>query len=354
MKDKIIVITFILIIFLFPIISIVKEDREVSNFERRKLTTINKLEKAPLDNLEKYLSDQFPLRDSLIKLNSTIDRYVLGNKESNDVYIKEEFLIDKNYPQDDKSINNFINKMNYLNDTYLKNSNTFIAIIPDKAYYLDDNYLKIDYNSIYKELEKELNINYINIKDLFNLNDYYKTDIHLKQSSYFKLIEELNKKYDFNYEKVEYNENNYKEFIGSSYSKSTIFTKKENLTYLSNNIIDNTSVHHLEYGARKVYDIDKLGGTDSYDVFLSGPSALIEIENNSSTTDKELIIFRDSFSSSLAPLLIPYYKKATLIDLRYIRNDLLIDKVDYQNKDVLILFSTLIVNKSYTLKINNK
>ena len=48
---------------------------------------------------------------------------------------------------------------------------------------------------------------------------------------------------------------------------------------------------------------------DSYEVYLDGASSFIEIENKNSLSDKELIIFRDSFGSSLIPLLINYYKK---------------------------------------------
>ena len=65
-----------------------------------------------------------------------------------------------------------------------------------------------------------------------------------------------------------------------------------------------------------------------------------------------MIIFRDSFASSLAPLLIPYYQKITLIDLRYININYIAPQIDFQNKDVLFLYSTLIVNNSFILKIN--
>lgn len=353
MKDKIIVILFILVIMFFPISSLFIKDREVSTFERRKLTTINKLKKDPLDNLDKYLSDQFPLRDELISLNTTMDRYILGNSESNNVYIKDSYLIEKNYPQDKKSIDSFVEKMNYINKTYLQNSKVYIGIIPDKAYYLDEG-LKIDYDNLYKYLKENIEINYIDLKDSFELNDYYKTDIHLKQSAYFKILSNLNDKLDFNYQKIEYKENIFNNFYGATYSKSTLFTKPDKISYFSNNYTESALVTHLEYGNKEVYDKEKIGKTDSYDIFLSGPSSLVKIENNNSITDKELIIFRDSFSSSLAPLLIPYYKSITLIDLRYIRDDFLKDKVDYREKDILILFSTLIVNKSNTLKVNNK
>lgn len=89
---------------------------------------------------------------------------------------------------------------------------------------------------------------------------------------------------------------------------------------------------------------------DSYDVYLDGATAYIEITNDNTKSKKELIIFRDSFGSSLAPLLIPYYKKITIIDNRYINSDYYLEKVDFKKQDVLFVYSTLIVNNSYTLK----
>ena len=77
----------------------------------------------------------------------------------------------------------------------------------------------------------------------------------------------------------------------------------------------------------------------------------MKITNPNSNTDKELILFRDSFGSSIAPLLVENYKSITLVDMRYMNMNLLKEKVEFKNKDILILYSTLIINDSSTLKI---
>ena len=64
------------------------------------------------------------------------------------------------------------------------------------------------------------------------------------------------------------------------------------------------------------------------------------------------LIFRDSFGSSIVPLLVPFYKKITLVDLRYINMNLVNNYITFNNQDVLFLYSTLIVNNSFILKIN--
>lgn len=343
MKEKIISLTFIIICFLVPIIIFTKEDTIISNYERRKLETKEDLKKDFLGNIDTYMTDQFPFRNNLINISNIFNRYVLLNYENNDVYIYKDYIIDKNSSTNKKSINIFINKINNIIDTYLDNSNVYISIIPDKAYFLTDDYLKLDYDYIYKEI---LNINakYINLKDEIKLSDYYKTDIHLKQESYIKLLKVLNKYMNFNYKESKYEKVVLNDFKGSSYSKVPSYFKSENLIYLKNNIIDNTEVKHLEYDIDKVYDLDSYESVDPYNIFLSGPSAYIELTNNKSTTNKELILFRDSFGSSISPILSEYYKKITLIDLRYVKLDYILDKVNFNNSDILFLYSTLIVN----------
>ena len=132
------------------------------------------------------------------------------------------------------------------------------------------------------------------------------------------------------------------------------FSKPEELIYLTNDILENVRVKHLEYKDNYVYKEDAFKSSDAYNVFLSGPSSLIEIINDNADTQKELIIFRDSFGSSFTPLLIPYYQKITLIDLRYMDLSIVPQYVTFDNKDVLFAYSTLIVNNSSILKVSVK
>jgi len=63
-----------------------------------------------------------------------------------------------------------------------------------------------------------------------------------------------------------------------------------------------------------------------------------------------LVIFRDSFGSSIAPLFAQGYKKITLVDIRYMHPDMLEHYVEFENQDVLFLYSTLVLNNAETLK----
>ena len=351
MKNKIITILFITIIFGILVGSIFLKDIEISNFERRKLASFPKISEDFSEDLDEYLLDQFPFRNSLINLNSIINRKLLNKIDNNDVYVIENNIIEKNYPLNEKNCTGFINKINKIIDECDKNR-VFYSVIPDKSYFLEgDKYLKLDYSKMYEILKSNIKADYIDITNLLELDDYYKTDIHWKQENLDKVVNKIIQSLGKEYKKQDYVGKEYKDFYGASYSKAGLDLPADNLKYLDTEYFNKVEVNHLEYGKKQIYDEEKLTNLDSYDVFLSGASSYIEIKNDNIEDNSSLILFRDSFASSIAPLLIPYYNNIKIVDLRYIDFDIAKEKIDLGNSDVLFLYSTLIINNSNILKI---
>ena len=96
----------------------------------------------------------------------------------------------------------------------------------------------------------------------------------------------------------------------------------DELRYLTSETLEDCTVYNYETGKPgAVYDMEKGAGNDPYELFLSGSiSSSLSIENPNAETDRELIVFRDSFGSSLAPLLAEGYAKITLADIRYLHH----------------------------------
>ena len=353
MKDKINTIIFLGFIFTFSILHIVLPDNEISNTERRKLSTFPEFELSSsyIEEIESYLLDHFPLRDTYRSIKANFNYKVLNKLDNNDIYLKDNYIFKSEYPTNKDSISNFISKTNKIQSLLTKKNNTYIMIIPDKNYYINDSsFLSIDYNYLYSEIDK-LNMTKIDIRDIMYLEDYYETDTHWKQENLDKVVKELSTKMNFKYKEVKYKENTYDRFYGVYYGESAISRNPETITYLTNDTILNSEVTYLENKTlNTVYNLDNLESLDSYEVYLDGASSLIEITNKNSKSKKELIIFRDSFGSSLSPLLIEYYGKITIIDNRYISSDYIKEFVKFTNQDVLFIYSTLIVNNSVTLK----
>lgn len=351
MKEKITTILFIMYITSFSLLHIIIKDNEISKTERRKLAQVPdfELNNDYSEKLEKYLLEQFPFKDTYRNIKAKYNYKILNKLENNSIYIKDNYIFKSNYPTNKKSIENFNNTIKKINTLLTHNNKTYIMIIPDKNYYLKtNNFLHIDYDYIYNEIDK-LNIKQIDIKNILNLYDYYETDTHWKQENLEKIIKEICKNLELEYKHETYKYNQYNKFYGVYYGESAIKRKPETLTYLTNET--KVKVKYLENeNLKTIYNLEKLKSLDPYEIYLDGASAFIEIINETSTSNKELVIFRDSFASSITPLLVNYYQKITLIDNRYINIENIKKHIEFNNQDVIFMYSTLIINNSFSLK----
>lgn len=359
MKDKFISLSFISVLIGFFILNIFLPDKEISPAERRKLKlfpniTLEKLaEGKTMQDFENYTLDQFAFRDKFRGLKASIELNVLNKLDNNNIFLLDNNIFKIDYLLKEKEVLNFASKLNNISSKYLKNNNVYLGIIPDKNYYLeDDNNLKIDYDYLISLVNSKVkNIKYIDLTTSLNLNDFYYTDLHWKQENLEKVVSTLSNKMNFKITNKDYKIESYNPFYGAYYGQSTLNIEADTIKYLSNDIIENAIVNNLENkGFKDVYNKDKLGSLDSYDIFLSGATPFIEILNPLYEGKKELIIFRDSFGSSLAPLLIQGYSKITLVDLRYITLNSMEELVEFDNQDILFIYSTILINNSSVLK----
>jgi len=125
----------------------------------------------------------------------------------------------------------------------------------------------------------------------------------------------------------------------------------EALYILESALLKDCKVYDFETGKYgEVYDQSKLDSKDLYEIYLSGMKSLLRIENPNAKTDRELIVFRDSFGSSLTPLLVQDYKTVTVVDIRYVSPVMLGRFLEFTGQDVLFLYSTLVLNDSSQIK----
>ena len=175
MKNKIITILFIIYIFTFSILGIVLKDKEISIFERRKLSNFPEftLSSEYVTKLDKYLLDQFPIREKFRSIKAKFNYNILKKLDNNNIYLKDNYIFKSEYPTNKESISNFINKINKIKSNLTENNKTYMLIIPDKNYYLDSkDFLNIDYNYLYNEINI-LNIYNIYIRNIMSLSYYY-------------------------------------------------------------------------------------------------------------------------------------------------------------------------------------
>ncbi len=296
--------------------------------------------------------DNFYQRETFRKLKTSVELDVFKKQDVNKIYKYNDFLVEQIYPLDEKSVTNLTNKINYIKDSYLKETNKiYYSIIPDKNYYTDNNHLKLDYDKMKQIMQNNLkDLQYIDIFQDLGLDSYYYTDSHWKQEKLQNVAKTIAQNMNFNISE-NYNEQKITTFKGVYAGQLPINTKEDEIRILINNTIGYANVYNYETKEQgEIYNFKKLNGYDKYDIYLSGATPLIEISNSNNKENKTLIIFRDSYASSLAPLLTEWYSKITLVDTRYISPKILNEYVDFENADILFLYSTLVINSSMALK----
>jgi len=340
-------------------------DQETTAAERRRLAQFPKLSVSTLEsgvfmsNFEKYSLDQFPLRDSFRSIKALCSKYVFRQLDNNDIYLADGYLAKIEYPLQEGQITSAAHKMNVLLDKFLSDSSVYFAMVPDKNVYLakEHGYLHLDYDKLktlfYENLSDEIQV--IELFDTLSIDKYYRTDTHWDQAHLAETVDRIAQEMGFADRLTgEYTENTIENFYGVYAGQSALQVAPDTITYLTSDVLDNATVTNLETGETTIYNLGKLTdgkSVDNYDIFLDGAASLITIENPAATTDKELVIFRDSYGSSIAPLFVEAYAKVTLVDMRYISTEYLAQYMDFHGQDVLMLYSTTILNSSEMLKI---
>lgn len=369
------------LIFLWGFLALfgwLKPADDFSVSERRKLAAMPDLS---LDSIvsgkffrdfENYSLDQFPFRDHFRTLKAVSEFGLFGKKDNNDIYITDGYAVKMEYPLNEDSVAKAVEKMNELYEIYLAGTseksahsfetadtgNVYLSIVPDKGYYLSEKtgHPAPDYDKLFETVQKGMPYaEYIDLTSTLDATDYYKTDSHWKQENLTDTVQVLADAMHISVS-GNYEEHTVRQpFYGVYYGQTALPLAPDTITYLTNDTLDDCTVYNAETKKTTgLYDPVKLESRDMYEVYLSGASPILTITNPNAASGKELIVFRDSFASSLVPLLAEGYAKITLIDTRYIQPQLLEEYVDFkgaeQTSDVLFLYSTTLLNHSQALR----
>ena len=351
----------LLMLFGLAIWGLAKPDEAVSRAERRKLaqapvlTSKDVFSGKYMKDLETYFLDQFPMRDEWRTLKAVMRFHILQQSDSNGVYLNGSQVGKLEYPLDEAQVQAAVNKMNEVQKLWLDGSDIYHAIVPDKNYFsaAQIGYPHIDYDRMVEIMGKAPG-EYIDLFPLLTLDDYYRTDAHWKQENLLPVAQAIADQMGLGVSLTPeggFKPHTLEGFYGVYSGQSALPVPPDDLTYLTSDATDAATMTSIEFkGESPVYTPEKFSGMDGYDVFAAGPQALLTIESPLAKTDKELIIFRDSFGSSLSPLFLEGYAKVTLIDLRYVPANMLGQFVDFHGQDVLFLYSASLLNSGMLLK----
>ncbi len=350
------------LLFGLTVCCLLKPDTSVSVNERRKLKTMPELSvetvfnrkggSSFMDEFEVYAKDQFPLRELFRKVNAVSGRYLLGRTEINGLYTADGHIAKLEDGIHEKDLNWSLGRMQNIIDTYAQDRPVYLAVIPDKNCLLAPlhGYPYADAEAIARFMEDGLGdrVQRIDLISAMHPDDFYLTDTHWRQEEITDLAElilsSMHRPCDRSYETQEL----ITDFKGVYHGQAALPFPSETLRYLCWEGMEEMQVNCYDSSQpvpMEMYDLKKAEDMDPYEVFLSGSKALITIENPE-IGDGELVLFRDSFGSSMAPLLTAGYHKITLVDIRYISPAMLSKFIDFENADILFMYSTAVLNNS--------
>ena len=313
----------------FGLLHILLPDRTFSPVENRTLSSMPDFSWSALvdgsytSKLEKYLEDQFPLRDSWMGLKNRYE-YLLGKREFHGVYLCGDRLIHKieDASRAEQNIS-YLQKLTELTDIPV-----YLGLIPtaaevyrdqlpagaenfDQAAYLEKVRESVP-DAVWVDMEKWMD-------SASDASLFYRTDHHWTSAGawhgYAALMEAMGKPS----EPLGTPETVADDFYGTLYSSSGVHWLAPDTIerYVSG---EGVIVENFEKGETHGLYVDSfLEEKDKYASFLGGNTPLYIIRNPEAASEEKLLVVRDSYSDAMAPFLSQYFAEIHLVDLRYYR-----------------------------------
>lgn len=284
---------------------------------------------------EKYVADQFPLRDVWIGVKTDLER-MAGKRDSNGVYLgKDGYLLQGFKAPQPEILQKRVAALN-----------SFAASLPEVSFYfmLVPNSVEILKEKLppcaptdgqlgcLQQVRDSLDrrIGYVDVYGTLyshrNEEIYYKTDHHWTTKGAYYAYRKLGEVMGFTpYDRSRFRvEKVTGSFYGSLSSKSGFrHLRPDGIELYLPRVPERYRVHYCDGDlvAATLYFRENLGKKDKYAVFLNGNHPLIKI-TTAAENDKRLLLVKDSYANCLIPFLTGHFREIYVVDLRYYDEDL--------------------------------
>lgn len=274
-----------------------------------------------------------------------------------DVYVYQGYAVTTEAGYDQKSLDYAALKFQQLYDSYLtgNDGHIYLSVVPDKGSFTapPEGYTPASAQETADTLLAQLDfVQYVDIAPGLTLEDYYRTDPHWRQECLVATAQTLAQAMDVPLA-GDFQENAIDvPFYGAYAEKAGEPLVADTLRYLTGEVLDACTVYDYETDAQEtLYDLSAVETDTPYDLYLQGSRSLLRIDSPLSATDRTLVVFRDSFGSSLIPLLAESYRTIYAVDIRYLSSQMVGRFLSFDgSENVLFLYSTMVLQNSRTMK----
>ena len=351
MRNKIITSFFCLLLAVSALIGLLMPDRYYSEREKRTLTQKPKFTVANFisgefsDELEKYLTDQVPLRDGWVTMKTYME-LAIGKRESVGVYIcKDKYLMDKFTSYSKKQlVANAAALVDLQEKLAAEGISMNTILVPMAAQVLADKlpaYAPVaDYTAILQVLT-DAGVDTTDVLSALvahsSENIYYRTDHHWTSlGAYYAYCA---------WRGIEPNVDEWTQevlcddFYGTTWNKVPLPTvPAEEITAWYKHINRSVSYNNGQYETDSIYERKYLSGSDQYAVFLNSNQAQTVIEGSGKSG--KLLLIKDSYGNTFSQFPVEDYAEVHVLDLRFFKGDVTEYAKENGITDTLVLYGT--------------
>lgn len=361
-QNQAVILFFLVFVFGFAIVSVIKPDTGFSEEENRELEQMPKLKlKDVLDgtfssDYEAYLSDQFPWRNRWISVKTAAER-AQGRQEVNDIYFADDdYLIEKHSgvfdTQQAKGNLTYLASFMEAQQAKLGKDHVKALIAPNALYIMEDKLPPFadagEEKQFFAEIQEALPEGCFvdTVPVLLDHREeyvYYRTDHHWTTLGAWYAYETWANAVGLDYTPREA----YRRAVLTTDFYGTVEAKvnwkvpgdtieawmplKELPYTLTYNHDDSQEKHDL-------YDKDRLQTRDKYAVFFGGNQPLTEIHSENAS-ERKLLMIKDSYAHCFVPFALQDFCMVSMVDMRYF-NERLSEYIDANAfTDILFLYN---------------
>ena len=351
MRNKIITSFFCLMLAVSALIGLLMPDRYYSEREKRTLTQKPKFTVANFisgefsDELEKYLTDQVPLRDGWVTMKTYME-LAIGKRESVGVYIcKDKYLMDKFTSYSKKQlVANAAALVDLQEKLAAEGISMNTILVPMAAQVLTDKLPAYAPVADYAAILQVLTDAGVDTTDVLSAlvahsseNIYYRTDHHWTSlGAYYAYCA---------WRGIEPNVDEWTQevlcddFYGTTWNKVPLPTvPAEEITAWYKHINRSVSYNNGQYETDSIYERKYLSGSDQYAVFLNSNQAQTVIEGSGKSG--KLLLIKDSYGNTFSQFPVEDYAEVHVLDLRFFKGDVTEYAKENGITDTLVLYGT--------------
>lgn len=291
-----------------------------------------------------FFNDQFPRRDAFTELNMRVNQVALGQDVYKDVYVAPDgYLLTKVEQYTKADADKIAERVNNVGKELQKQGvTTSLVIVPNKSTVFEDKFPtyypsfgREGYERLMPLIDEQyvqnIDVSKVLYKNKNEKNMFFYTDHHWQAKAAFLASEKVTKAMNPGVKQLTVDDWTWKleglPFYGSDARKTTssLVAKSDQVMVAEQkNLSAPYQLDVIKEKRDSLYVMSRLTDpavyANRYTAYIGTDYPELHIKTPDPLTQKNLLIFKDSYANAFIQFIAPYYANVHVLDLRYYKN----------------------------------